>query len=250
LPALFAYLVALTLLLGGGYGALTWLAAPEPVKVVAKVKPKTVRHYETIPPIIGRSDTPTASSATNEPESGESNETASGDARSQDVVSVTNDRQPAPRPTNDQPRDARAEVSEQASEQPNKQPDKQANKPASEDRPAAVAKPVQDSKSRAARAEAPAAERKREVSVGAEPSRPSRQQTSRRPQTVAAADAAEDRKTADRPRPSQASRRSERSAHAETRGLVRMTLRTIEFPDGSRATRLIPYRGAARDLDD
>jgi hypothetical protein len=40
MPALFAYLVAVGLLLGGGYGALSWLAAPEPVKVVAKAKPK------------------------------------------------------------------------------------------------------------------------------------------------------------------------------------------------------------------
>jgi hypothetical protein len=29
-----------------------------------------------------------------------------------------------------------------------------------------------------------------------------------------------------------------------------MTLRTIEFPDGRRETRLIPYRDAERDLDD
>jgi hypothetical protein len=40
MPALFAYLLAVGLLLGGGYGALSWLAAPEPVKVVAKAKPK------------------------------------------------------------------------------------------------------------------------------------------------------------------------------------------------------------------
>ena len=40
MPALFAYLVAVGLLLGGGYGALSWLAAPEPVKVVVKAKPK------------------------------------------------------------------------------------------------------------------------------------------------------------------------------------------------------------------
>jgi hypothetical protein len=44
MPALFAYLVAVGLLLGGGYGALSWLAAPEPVKVVAKTKP-TPPHY-------------------------------------------------------------------------------------------------------------------------------------------------------------------------------------------------------------
>ena len=40
MPALFAYLIAVTLLLGGGYGALNWLATPEPVKVVAKATPK------------------------------------------------------------------------------------------------------------------------------------------------------------------------------------------------------------------
>jgi hypothetical protein len=40
MAALFAYLLAAGLLLGGGYGALSWLAAPEPVKVVVKAKPK------------------------------------------------------------------------------------------------------------------------------------------------------------------------------------------------------------------
>src|SRR5882757_3141496 len=40
MPALFAYLLAVGLLLGGGYGALSWLTAPEPVKVVVKAKPK------------------------------------------------------------------------------------------------------------------------------------------------------------------------------------------------------------------
>jgi hypothetical protein len=32
MPALLAYLIAVGLLLGGGYIALSWLAAPEPVK--------------------------------------------------------------------------------------------------------------------------------------------------------------------------------------------------------------------------
>jgi hypothetical protein len=41
MPALFAYLIALCLLLGGGVGALNWLAAPEPVKVAAKASPKS-----------------------------------------------------------------------------------------------------------------------------------------------------------------------------------------------------------------
>ena len=41
MPALLAYLIALCLLIGGGYGALNWLAAPEPAKVAAKASPKS-----------------------------------------------------------------------------------------------------------------------------------------------------------------------------------------------------------------
>src|ERR1700681_34313 len=40
MPALFAYLIALCLLFGAGYGALNWLAEP-PVKVAAKAKWKS-----------------------------------------------------------------------------------------------------------------------------------------------------------------------------------------------------------------
>jgi hypothetical protein len=46
MPALFAYLIAVGLLLGGGYGALTWLAAPEPVKVAIKAKPTPQPHFD------------------------------------------------------------------------------------------------------------------------------------------------------------------------------------------------------------
>ncbi len=38
MPALFAYLLAIGIFLGGGYGALNWLAAPEPMRVTAKTK--------------------------------------------------------------------------------------------------------------------------------------------------------------------------------------------------------------------
>jgi len=38
MPALFAYILAVAIFLGGGYGALNWLAAPEPVKVATKTK--------------------------------------------------------------------------------------------------------------------------------------------------------------------------------------------------------------------
>jgi hypothetical protein len=65
MPALFAYLIAIGLLLGGGYGALSWLAAPEPVKVALKVNPKSLfreqakseaRSSEPIPPAVDDSD--------------------------------------------------------------------------------------------------------------------------------------------------------------------------------------------------
>jgi len=49
MPALFAYLVAVGLLLGGGYGALNWLAAPEPIKAAAKAKPKPAPRYAASP---------------------------------------------------------------------------------------------------------------------------------------------------------------------------------------------------------
>jgi hypothetical protein len=38
MPALFAYLLAVCIFLGGGYGALNWLATPEPAKVTARAK--------------------------------------------------------------------------------------------------------------------------------------------------------------------------------------------------------------------
>ena len=62
MPALLAYLIAVGLLLGGGYGTLSWLAAPEPVRVAAKAKskPPSQPHYadtisrETAPPEPGK----------------------------------------------------------------------------------------------------------------------------------------------------------------------------------------------------
>jgi len=66
MPALFAYLIAVGLLLGGGYGALSWLAAPEPVKVAAKAKskPPSPPHYAAnSEPISGEATPPEPSKA-------------------------------------------------------------------------------------------------------------------------------------------------------------------------------------------
>jgi hypothetical protein len=43
MPALFAYLLAVCIFLGGGYGALNWLATPEPAKVTVSAKPTPPR---------------------------------------------------------------------------------------------------------------------------------------------------------------------------------------------------------------
>ena len=51
MPALFAYLVAVCVLLSGGYGALNWLSRPEPVKLLVKAHPKPKPSYETELPI-------------------------------------------------------------------------------------------------------------------------------------------------------------------------------------------------------
>jgi hypothetical protein len=233
LPALFAYLVAVGLLLGGGYGALTWLGTPEPVKVAAKVKPKPTPHYEAIPSTTTPSDPSVASSSeTNAPIGGASNDTAA----------VAIDEKPSPEPTS----------------QPSQQ--------ASEEKPAKVSEPVQDQQNRSASAEIPSAESKTEskpeskteakTEAKPEPRRvgegfqsPSTPRTNR-PQIAASASAAGIKMT-NRPRLGQAAgSRFERAATPDRRRLAVMTLRTIEFPDGRRVSQLIPYRDAGRGLDD
>jgi hypothetical protein len=59
MPALFAYLISLCLLLGAGAGALNWLAAPEPMRVAAKAGPKSKLSS---PPAPARSEESAAAS--------------------------------------------------------------------------------------------------------------------------------------------------------------------------------------------
>jgi hypothetical protein len=64
MPAFFAYLIALCLLLGGGYGALNWLAAPELANVAAKARPKAkLPSYEASSVQISKVNPSVASSA-------------------------------------------------------------------------------------------------------------------------------------------------------------------------------------------
>jgi hypothetical protein len=69
MPALFAYLLAVCIFLGGGYGALNWLATPEPAKVTVSAKhtpPRSAKVYDatTITEIASESGIPPVSPTT------------------------------------------------------------------------------------------------------------------------------------------------------------------------------------------
>jgi hypothetical protein len=243
MPALLAYLIAVTLLLGGGYGALSWLATPEPVKVVAKARPKPPPpHYADNPdPGSAQANAPQVSPIEqSKPEAPGKPEISGTDQ----VKAAVNDKavsrdQPPSASLSPQPeppaaasqQEAKAEISDPARDL--------------RDLPAQVVRP-QAATDQGARqhAEAPpegrqddlAPARHEEEKQSTEAASPSNAQT-----MASIAPAA---KATKRPHVRQASR------GLEKRPLEVMTLRTIELPDGRRMTRLIPYRGGDRYRDD
>lgn len=222
MPALFAYLIAVGLLLGGGYGALSWLAAPEPVKLVAKAKPELPRRAE-------------AKFETSSPETNSLSEkifsgpgapeiTDSGRAMASGSSELTSSELPAPQsissaaatergasvetsssPRSQQSRSAHAEITSA-----------EANQPAP-----VVSAPVVSAQVLPAQVLSPASSGNQQASASAAPAA----KTSKRPHLRQATGG-----------------RSEKSA------LAPMTLRTIEFPDGRRVTQLVPYRSGERAL--
>jgi hypothetical protein len=145
MPALFAYLIAVGLLLGGGYGAPNWLAAPEPVKVVVKAKPKPPPHYEASSEATSFETSSLASdhvvSGSNDPPSSARSE-ASGAASEQGAQAQTSGPLQA-----QQTRAANAEVSPPQAKQEVRQPAlavSAANnaQPATSTTPATTARPV------------------------------------------------------------------------------------------------------------
>jgi hypothetical protein len=210
MPALFAYVVAVGLLLGGGYGALSWLAAPEPVKLAAKVKSRPPPHHDGDRDSYGGNAEPAAAAAT----------------ASAAIPSDVSSNDPAPSAT-DVDSSSSSGKNVAASEQGAQEK---------------ASRPVQDQQSRSA--EAPAAEKqppptterqqlKQAVGQPVQAVSPSPASSGNR-QTAAA-------KIPKRQHLRQASGRSEPA-------LALMTLRTIEFPDGHRVSQLIPYRGPERGL--
>jgi hypothetical protein len=227
MPALFAYLIALALLLGGGYGALSWLAAPEPVQVVAKTKPKSPQPHDpdnaelTSPdPGPPQASPPEKSSALAQGEQDQDQATSADQSlapsqtsspRSEAKLAASAQDTPAQAPRADQ--DIRsadrgtpaAAVVDQAPQ-----------------RSAALAAKAMPENSRRATATEPAVSPGRADAVA-----PTRSVTAK----------------PKRPLVRQASHRA-----PDRRGLALMTLRTIEFPDGRRITELIPYLGGERAM--
>jgi hypothetical protein len=212
MPALFAYLIAVGLLLGGGYGALSWLAAPEPVKVVAKAKQKPPSTHtasaptptkESSPPQVV--DTPLKQASSDKPQSSEPEPRVVTHEQG-----VSND---GAEPSPDQRSVVHAEtVPTEATQSPPqheaiaeaRQPKEEIKQEAKQgDKKSINAAPALNTASNTA------------LTPLAKPKRPSHRQASRPP---------------------------------EKRALALMTLRTIEFPDGRRATMLIPYRDNRRAM--
>jgi hypothetical protein len=213
LPALFAYLIAVGLLLGGGYGALSWLAAPEPepVKVAVKVKPRPPRHDE-----AGLQVTSQRSAVASASDAGSSSPGNSAQGAS-------------------------AGLTDQTAADPNGQSSSRQSGPGMATMEAEVSEPARDQQSRSADAEASLPDARQKVEQPAPAASPVL--SSNQPTTATAAVAT---KAVKRSHLRQAGSHPKRPA--ETRALVAMTLRTIEFADGRRVTRLIPYRSPERAM--
>jgi hypothetical protein len=220
MPALFAYLIAVALLLGGGYGALSWLAAPEPVKVAVREKPKLPSRDEA--KLEARSfDTKSSEASSSEASAlarNDSDRAASGPLASG----------PSQPPSSPQAGPAAAATEKGA----------QATGPGTQMAASQPSEPAQDHQDAPANTEMARAEIDQPVETPPQavaPAPPAGQQSALSPATLA--------KAVRQRHPRQASGRSEKPG-IEKSGLAVMTLRTIEFPDGRRVTRLIPYRSA------
>jgi len=152
MPALFAYLIAVGLLLGGGYGALSWLAAPEPVKVVAKAKPRppSPAHYTGN---YQADSEPAATQESSRPEPG-----SQGVGVSDSIKTASNDQPASPQPeagvasaqaeVSGPAQQSKAEISSVEAEQEAKQEEKQ---------PARTTPPVSQGNRQSAASTGPAA---------------------------------------------------------------------------------------------
>jgi cytoskeletal protein RodZ len=220
MPALFAYLIALGLLLGGGYGALSWLAAPEPVKVVAKARPTPRPHFD-------EASRETASEPSGQQAEQKPQKASPETIGQSDRIAVGSVPPPIAPP---------AEASTASTQQ-----DAQAGAQAEVSLPTQTqaAAPAQVQQNPAGNARMSSAE------IGPPPEQPQPVQAASTGSqaTAASTAAAAVAKTAKPKRPHQ----QRLASRSEKPALALMTLRTIEFPDGRRVTQLLPYRDGDRD---
>jgi|GEM_PF-6003969 len=230
MPALFAYLLVVGLLLGGGYGAMSWLAEPAPIKVAVKTRPKppSPMHY--------------TANYKADPEPATAPSPASGDSRTEPATQGTSDGDRAGAVSKDPPAPTRSEQ------------DAAASGPLTRTRAAqaSVSAPAQqDQPSSSVKAEASPVDAKPEIKEAkVEENKQLHPVEARRTtgDTETTADAAP-AKAASHTRQRQARRHPAQAGHSsEKRGLALMTLRTIEYPDGRRVSQLIPYRGDSHAL--
>lgn len=214
---LLGYLVALSVLLGGGYLGAQWLGTPDQPQVrSARVESRLGRvAIGASSAVSDAPSVPVSSPSTNEVAA---NEVAANDAIAANDPAAANDAAAAnvpaimPRPD---PRNAQARLRDDA--------------------PANTA--AQDATSATVGAAATATA---ETRIDPVPIQPAASPET----TVAAARVAqaEDAKPAVKPDRPRAAARKKLARNKTARPLVMMTLRTIEYPDGRRVTRLIPLR--------
>jgi hypothetical protein len=226
MPILFGYLVALAVLLGGGYAGLHWLASPDAVSTHQRAGEK-----------------PTARNAARKFEKSDKPELDRAEATA------------VPDAADDGSKIATSASATPAIEAP-REPDHQANETA------AISKPG-DSTPRAVNDSAPAGRNDDVASTNGtsnlNPQPEPRQGTPAEPARVGSRDAKQKddapiKAGAATPKPSEAMsepgsrqrRPDKRHARSSHSGLVMMYLRTIEFPDGHREQQLLPIRRSRR----
>lgn len=244
MPALFTYLIVVALLIGGGYGGLSWLAAPEPTKVASNAPPKSSppHHYPAEPefkPLESTSANYTPSRS--EPVSADSGGEKEG----------WNEKQSSPQPELDPARGQgrEAEVSAPAPDRPSPAMNVQAS-------PVRELETGNEAKESVGRAKEGASSAQPKKQIGKPSTLPvsAAKTATQRYVREASTDHRDHRNNAkwrDRADAEQhhgylgqdfAGRRyGEQREYPRSRALALMRLRTIEFPDGRRISQLLPY---------
>jgi hypothetical protein len=227
MPTLFGYLVALALLLGGGYAGLQWLASPDAVstpqrageKPTARNVPKRFEKSEKSEP--SEFNGARATAVPDEAEGGSKIGTTAtpdmeaphpSDHEANETETISKPGDPTPRANNDNAPAGRNDhvATTSSTSNLNSEPELRQGKPAE-----------------AAREGSRDAEQKDDAPIKAIARTPKPGE----PRSEAGV------------KPRRSDRRHVRSSHS---GLVMMYLRTIEYPDGHREQQLLPMRRARR----